>query len=251
MNNFEKYIEQVIKLSKKFEGIDEVDKRIELILNFDNALSKNIIPDENLYSLVFSEEEILLILQKRFNLESLEELDRYLSYFRQYLQESYGYWATITKPFLNSFLDTFKFDRCLELMAGNAYISKYFFDKNKLVYPTDSNAWSSSSNTGKKQLIDVEKIDALDAFEKYYDKVDIIMLAWSPDFDEIDYQILQRYRKIKGDKPLFFIIGEIDGATNSDKFWGSVNIKESSLINKVNGFYSNYDIVDDHLYLIG
>lgn len=250
MINFDQYLTDLLELAKPFSKSSIVSSRINLITNFDQQLKMQKIPTQNLTKLVFSESEIISLAEINFDLKRIENLDYYLSYFRQYLQEKYGYWATITEPFLKSLTQNFSFETSLELMAGNGYISKFLYDQGITAYATDSMAWSKESETGKKELIPIEKLDALAAFEKYYDKVEIIFLAWSPDFDEIDYQILEKYRKIKQSKPKFFIIGEQNGATNSKKFWNSVNIIDALSVSEVNKNYSNYDIIEDQLYLI-
>lgn len=255
--NIQSYLPNLIDLANFFPKINLITDKINLVKSIDNALENNKLPKENITTLVFKEAEIMNILSN--NLDSfdetmgkLEQLDHELSYFRQYLQEKYGYWATITMPFMDKLIEYFPEKNILELMAGNGYISNYYQTKfkNNLVFATDTLSWAKTSETGRNPLIEVEKLDSLDAFNKYYQKIDIIFLAWSPDFDEIDYDLLQRYRSLSSKKPLFFIIGEKYGATNSSKFWDNAKIVNDSKIDKINEAYSNYDIVHDKLYLI-
>lgn len=256
MNKTKDYLNRITILADFFPTATEVTNRVEFIKRVISELSNDLVPSASFKSLVFDEAEIIEIMQHTSpeafeeGIEKLEELDSLFSYFRQYLQEEFGFWATITKPFINSLVSEIPADTYLELMAGNGYISKSLREKDKTVFATDSKDWSKTSETGNKLVTEIEEIDAIAAFDKYIDKVDIIILAWSPDFDEIDYQILKKYRKIKGNKPLFLLIGEPNGATNSEKFWNNVHIRTDNRINLINNNYPQYDIVDDKLFLI-
>lgn len=253
--NTNTYIENLVKLASYFPSEQVITNKIKIIKEFDRSLKNSQLPKINISTLVFSEDEITKILKNNLKtlnvaMKKLEQLDLQLSYFRQYLQEKYGYWATITTPFMKEFVKQFPSKKVLELMAGNGYISSFYRQYNLSAYATDSQSWSKTSETGRNTLTDIEILDSLQAFDKYQQKVDIIILAWSPDFDEVDYQLLLKYRSIAGDKPLFFIIGEKNGATNSSKFWNNVKFVNNIKIDKVNEVYSNYDIVQDKLYLI-
>ncbi|GKQ42672.1 hypothetical protein RD055328_05950 [Companilactobacillus sp. RD055328] len=256
MIDIDEYLNELTNLSSPFKNDKLIKKRINFIEETVHELINKRIPKQTFFDLIFDEDEIIQILKNtdpndlNQNINKLEKLDSLLSYFRQFLQENFGYWATITRPFMDTFIQEFHCQKYLELMAGNGYISEYLREHDILSIATDSTQWAQNSKTGQDTITDIEELDALTAFKKYANEVDAIIIAWSPDYDEIDYQILQEYRKMKESKPYFFIIGEKNGATNSKKFWENVHIISDNRVTNINEKYPKYDIVNDKLYLI-
>ncbi|MFC6323256.1 hypothetical protein [Companilactobacillus baiquanensis] len=177
----------------------------------------------------------------------LQKFDHDLREFRTYLQVRFGYWATITSDLMKTWSELYPNKIYLELMAGNGYISKGFMDNGIKSICTDDLSWSKQSQTGLNTLVNVENLDAIAALNKYSQSVDAVVLAWSPDREEIDYDILQLVRQFDLE---LFVIGEKNGATNSRKFWESAQVLDSPEVEKLNELYKQYDLVSDKIYLI-
>jgi len=230
--------------------------RIKFMQQVCDALSNNELPEYHFPILELSEDEISSFMKENISLnekefktmaDNLEKFDHDLGEFRTYLQTRYGYWATITQDFIEQITIDFPNQSFLELMAGNGYISKGLRDLNVTTYCTDDLSWSNYNQTGKLQVTDVESLDAISALEKYGSKVDNVILAWSPDREDIDFKILQKIRQMNVN---FLVVGEKNGATNSKEFWNNAKLIDDSRTKQINRVYSRYDIVHDQLYLV-
>lgn len=178
---------------------------------------------------------------------NLEKFDHDLGEFRTYLQTRFGYWATITQDFVEQFPEQFPNHTFLELMAGNGYLSKGLRDLGVNSICTDDLSWTKHDQTGNQKVTEVEKLDALSALDKYGQDVDTVLLAWSPDREDIDYRVLQKIRQLDIE---FLVIGEKDGATNSEEFWKNAKLVDDPRVDQLNKYYSRYDLVHDQVYLV-
>ncbi|WP_268913392.1 SAM-dependent methyltransferase [Lentilactobacillus sp. SPB1-3] len=179
----------------------------------------------------------------------LPKADKLLRSYRDYLEETYGMWAYISAPFVKAIADYVGDAAVLEVMAGNGYISRGLQNLGRTVYPTDSLAWETENQTGNHQVIDVEKLDAISAIQKYSDKVKYVIMSWSPDKDTIDMKILNEIRNANHNLTLI-VIGEKNGATNSTEFWQQANFIDQPAANKLNEHHQPFDLIKDQVYLV-
>mgnify|MGYP003365069577 CR=1 FL=1 len=230
--------------------------RIKFMERVCEALDNNELPKYHFPEIELSEKEITSFMEENVDLNEidfqamsahLEEFDHDLGDFRSYLQTRFGYWATITQDFVAELKAAFPDQSFLELMAGNGYLSKGLRDLDVETYCTDDLSWSQYNQTGNLKMTEVESLDALSALDKYGSQVDNVILAWSPDREDIDYKVLQKIRQMDVN---FLLIGEKNGATDSKEFWDDAQLIDDPRIDKVNQSYSRYDIVHDQLYLV-
>ncbi|MQS76410.1 hypothetical protein [Companilactobacillus halodurans] len=230
--------------------------RIKFMERICQALLNNELPKYHFPQLQLSEDEIKSYMRGNINLDEiefqemsayLEEFDHDLGDFRTYLQTRFGYWATITQDFVAEIKNNFPDQSFLELMAGNGYLSKGLRDLGVKTYCTDDSSWAQHDQTGNLKVTDVESLDALAALDKYGSKVDNVILAWSPDREDIDLKVLEKVRKLDVN---FLLIGEKNGATDSHEFWQEAELIEDDKIKRINEKYSRYDLVHDQLYLV-
>ncbi|WP_203642440.1 SAM-dependent methyltransferase [Levilactobacillus andaensis] len=181
--------------------------------------------------------------------DALPQLDHDLRSFRDYLENHYGMWAYTSAPFVAD-LAKFVDDRAvLEVMAGNGYISKGLRDAHKTVYATDSQTWTAENETGRHALTTIEPLGAVEAFQKYQDKIGVVVMSWSPDGLPVDWELLQAIRESKTDVD-FVVIGEKDGATDSAAFWSHAELVENAATRQLNRHFTPFDLVKDHAYLV-
>ncbi|CAI2618513.1 SAM-dependent methyltransferase [Apilactobacillus apinorum] len=181
--------------------------------------------------------------------DNLPKLDKDIREFRDYLEDEYGMWAYISAPFVNDLAKFLNGHKVLEVMAGNGYISKGLRDNGADVICTDSLAWTKENETGKHLLTDVEALDAIEAFEKYQDDIDYIIMCWSPDGVDIDWRLLSAIRESGKDITLI-TIGEKYGATDSKQFWDNAEFIENDDVTKLNQHHQRFDLIDDQLYFV-
>lgn len=230
--------------------------KVKLIERIVASLENKQLPKYHFPKLQLSESEITSIMQKNMFLSAPEfeemsnnlgKFDHDLGELRTFLQQEFGYWATITQDFVEQLVIDFPDQSFLELMAGNGYLSKGLRDLGVKTYCTDNLSWSKHDQTGNQLVTEVESLDAISALAKYGSQVDNVIIAWSPDREEIDLQILQKMRKMDAN---FLLIGEVDGATDSKEFWNEAKLVTDSRIKQINRVYSHYDLVHDQLYLV-
>lgn len=250
------YIENLRDDTKVLPHGEVFDARINFMEHACNALAAGDVPKYHFPQFQLNEKEISYYMEHNISLNEIEfqtmsanlnTFDHDLGEFRTYLQTRFGYWATITKDFMKVWADEFGDAKYLEIMAGNGYISKELTDLGKTSICTDDKSWSKQSKTGYEPLVETENLDALDAIDKYHDKVDYVVLAWSPDRDDVDNEVLKKIREYG---LMLICIGEKYGATNSKEFWDNAEYVDYDAIDKLNKVYSRYDLVHDAVYLI-
>ncbi len=258
------YIDQLLKYQKMYQNYPRIKFLINNIIQSDSLISKGLLP-QDLPELLLPDDiqdEIYTTINQTYAANdpkgdqiwnelsnNLPKLDQLIRSYRDYLEDHYGMWAYISAPFVQDISKYVKDKKVLEVMAGNGYISKGLKNLGTTVYPTDSLAWTSENQTGKKPVIDVEPLDALAAIEKYQDTVDYVIMSWSPDEDPIDQQILEAIRKADH-KLQLIVIGEKDGATNTTDFWQMANYVEPDATKQLNRHHQPFDLINDQLYLI-
>lgn len=250
------YIDGLYEEASQLPNGKRFKARIDFMNHICQALSNDELPKYHFPTFQLSEKDFRSILADNMDLneqnfqdlvKKLEKFDHDLREFRTYLQVRFGYWATITQDLMQKWVELFPNKKYLEIMAGNGYISKGFQDLGVTSICTDNQSWSNQSRTGIDTLVKVERFDALDAIDEYALEVDAVVLAWSPDRVEIDYDILQKTKKLGLD---LFVIGEKYGATNSKKFWDNASFVDNQEITDLNKLYSQYDLVHDKIYLV-
>ncbi|USS88297.1 SAM-dependent methyltransferase [Fructilactobacillus hinvesii] len=179
----------------------------------------------------------------------LPQVDKDLRSFRDYLEDHYGMWAYISSSFTQQLAKYLDGKPALEVMAGNGYITKGLRDQKANVIGTDSLEWQRENETGKHQVTPIEKLSALDAYEKYKDQVDYIIMSWSPDGVPVDDELLTAIRN-DGNLVQLIVIGEKDGATNSPAFWQHAEFVDDPGIKKLNQYLPHFDLIDDRVYLV-
>lgn len=188
---------------------------------------------------------------KRWNQlsDALPDLDKKLRSFRDYLEETYGMWAYISAPVAKDLANFINGRPALEVMAGNGYVSKGLRDNGQTVITTDSKDWTKENETGKHPVTKIERLTASEAFTKYHDQVDVIIMVWSPDGLEIDWELLQQIRAANKAYD-FIVIGEKNGATDSKVFWQNAKLLNTPDVTALNKHFNQFDLIDDHVYLV-
>lgn len=258
------YIEQMQQFRMEYKNFPQLTFLINHVLQADFFLKLNKLPQDiphlsipnNMQNTIYHKimnDNSLTKEQKNTQWENLSNdlpnLEDNLRNFRDYLSETYGMWAYISSLFASHLANYVDGKKGLEVMAGNGYISKGIQEHHQDIIATDNLSWINENETGKHLVTDVENLSALEAFEKYKDQIDYIIMCWSPDGIEIDVELLEAIRNYHRDITLI-VIGEKDGATNSAKFWQTAKFIDDATINELNNYYSHFDLIKDKIYLI-
>lgn len=263
-NNTNSYISTMTQYATLFNDFPTVKLLINNVLQADRLLQQGLLP-QTLPTLLLPDDTQDVIFKRLNTLypaddpkgdriwnqlsAALPDLDKKLRNFRDYLEEQYGMWAYISAPLAKDISDFVNGRPTLEVMAGNGYVSKGLRDNHQNVIATDSLTWTKENETGRHPVTPVEALSADDAFQKYGDQVDVIIMVWSPDGLEIDWDLLQQIRQSPRSYD-FIVIGEKEGATNSAKFWTNAKLVDSPAVKRLNAHFSHFDLVRDAVYLV-
>lgn len=258
------YIQQLQNFEAEYQDYPAVTYLIKQILLADQFLAKKQLP-QNLPDLELPDDiqdQIYRKTNEKYAMDDpqgdeiweklsndLPELDRKLRSFRDYLETQYGMWAYISSGFTAELAKFLNGRPALEVMAGNGYISQGLKNNHANVITTDSLTWTHENQTGKQTVVSVEQLTALEAYEKYKDQVDFIIMCWSPDGLPIDVELLNAIRNDNHPVQLL-VIGEKNGATNSPEFWQTAQFVETEELTKLNQFYPHFDLIKDQVYLV-
>lgn len=258
------YIERMKKYYDLFSDFSDIKYLINNILEADRLLEQKQLPQDLPILLLPDDiqDTIFAYVNEKYPMgdpkgdavwnqfvDQLPKLDKDIREFRDYLENQYGMWAYISAPFTNEIANFLNGKKALEVMAGNGYISKGLRENGANVICTDNLAWKKENETGKHLVTDVESLDAIDAFKKYKDEIDYIIMCWSPDGIDIDWRLLSAIREYGKDIPLI-TIGEKYGATDSQQFWDNAEFIENEDVKKLNRHHKPFDLIEDQLYLI-
>lgn len=135
--------------------------------------------------------------------------------------------------------------KVLEIMSGCGALSKALIQSEIDIIPTDSMEWERKWN---QMWCDVEKIDCIDAIEKYKDR-DLVIMSWCPLNSDLDSKCLLKMREVNPNM-LMLVIGEMNGCTGSTDFWNNMHIVNDNEFNKINELYQSWLFIHDRVFLV-
>ena len=181
----------------------------------------------------------------------LEDIDFLLRHLRDALIEYFSMYGFVSSDFVRDLSAYTDGQPVLELMAGHGYISaglKALAPAQKII-ATDNEDWRTQPDpTSAKPVTDVENMDAIAALDMYGENVSTVIMSWAPDTTDADWQVLQYIRdnQYRFDFD-FIVIGEKDGATDSDVFWHEAELEE---VPALNAHHQSFDLIDERVYLV-
>ena len=236
---WQEYVQELKRLSKG-SSQSEVIEQVSAVESALEAYADRKLPRHPLPRLGFSEEFIMAHL---LDGTDLLELDSRLNDLRQTVIENFGIWHVFSADWIDDLALHLNGKRTLQLMSGNAVLAACLAN----VTATDSFDWSKQYVTLPDPWTEVENLDAASAVEKYAENTDAIIMEWAPDTSEDDWEVLQKLRAMRWPGE-FIVIGERNGATNSEKFWNECRLEEPEDLNRR---HERFDFIDDRVYLIG
>lgn len=183
--------------------------------------------------------------------EPLEDIDFLLRHLRDALIEYFSMYGFVSSDFVRDLSAYTDGQPVLELMAGHGYISAGFkaIAPAQKIIATDNEDWRTQPDpTSAKPVTDVENMDAIAALDMYGENVSTVIMSWAPDTTDADWQVLQYIRdnQYRFDFD-FIVIGEKDGATDSDVFWHEAEVEE---VPALNAHHQSFDLIDERVYLV-
>jgi len=136
-----------------------------------------------------------------------------------------GMFAFVSWKWINPFVEWINNRRCLEVMSGRGILSYALKQKGIKIITTDDYSWFDMEGMSKwhDTLVEVEKLDAVDAVIKYGKDIDILIISW-PYMDNIAYQVIKELYNINPEVQVVYIGEGRGGCTADDEFYE--NFKE-------------------------
>lgn len=236
----QKYVKQVQQINTEFDHLKPVTERCDRIMETLVALQHHHLPVQPMINLELDDD---FIIEHLIEYPHVMDISSQLENFRQTIIENFGIWHICSQEWIND-LSRFCGQQAsnLELMAGNALISAYL----PHTIATDNLDWQGQDNESPQPWTQVEPLDALAAVRKYFQRVDNIIMAWAPDRDDVDWQVLQFLRKTHFQGHLI-VIGERHGATNSALFWENAHLKFLPILNV---HHQPFDFIKDRVWIV-
>ncbi len=122
---------------------------------------------------------------------------------------------------------------CLEVMAGSGALSYALKNQGAHIITTDSMEWHEYEceySYWKSNLYTyMEKLDALEAIEKYGKQIDILIMSW-PYMDNTAYQVIKKLNEVNSNALVLYIGEDYYGCTADDEFFDYFKVIENDAI---------------------
>lgn len=166
------------------------------------------------------------------------------------IKETYyrlGMYAFVSKRWIEPFAAWIGDRRILEVMSGAGHIAYALENYGVKALATDNMTWLEDG--GWTPLVEIEKLDAVEAVEKYGAEVDIVLVSW-PFMDDTAYRVLKKLHDVNPAAVLVYI-GEYGGGCTADaQFHRHLDlIDNDDGFNKASKCYQHWAALHDGLYL--
>ncbi|MED2737115.1 hypothetical protein [Bacillus toyonensis] len=140
--------------------------------------------------------------------------------------------------------------KCLEVMAGRGWLSHALRTKGIDVIATDNFSWNRPQfiQNWTDTVTDIEKIDAIDAVEKYGSKIDILIMSW-PFRNNTAYKVIKTLYEINPNVLIIYIGEGNGGSTANGDFFKSFSLIEDYEFETVASHYQSWNMIKDGLFL--
>lgn len=139
--------------------------------------------------------------------------------------------------------------KVLEVMAGNGMLAYTLKQRGIDIIATDNIAWKRFC-TKNPWPISIENIDAIQAIEKYGEKIDFLLMAWPLYDDSTAYRCVEKLYKVNPEAIVIYI-GEWGGCTADDAFFNCIEVlKDGYFEEQVVKRYRNFAGLHDQPFLV-
>lgn len=188
---------------------------------------------------------------------------------REYYIQKYGF-SLITNSWIELLSEFIGDDKCLEIMGGTGFFSYVLSKKGVNVICTDDYSWEELPDSNVNSWVgnhfcDIERLDAVEAVEKYGKEIKYLIVSWA----YMNDTLVKVYKKLKEINPecLIIYIGEREGGCCScDEFFEiSKNSMDDmynyyddkvfsneliELTKKLNDEYTSWMLVEDVIFFV-
>ena len=135
--------------------------------------------------------------------------------------------------------------QCLEIMCGSGALSFALRSCGTSIIATDDHSWEKNyPDWFQAPWTEIEKLDCLQAIEKYGRQTDLLLCSW-PYRDDSCYQALLKMREVNPSMKMIYIGEPAGQATASDHFFDAMEeVDDDSFYQAVASFLPAYTIHD-------
>jgi hypothetical protein len=129
-----------------------------------------------------------------------------------------GLWIVIDKKWTKKLAQYINGRKCLEIMAGGGWLTKALLEHGVDIVATDNFSWAKEKLPHKtmKPVIEIEKLDAIEAVNKYRDR-DVLVVSWPhSSFDNVLCEACQLWGR---EKEIVYIGEGEEGCCAGMDFW--------------------------------
>jgi 16S rRNA G966 N2-methylase RsmD len=162
-----------------------------------------------------------------------------------------GMWAFVSWRWVNPLAAWIGNRKCLEVMSGCGWLSLALMSRGVDIKATDDMSWHGHEiRKGKwKQVVETEKLDAIDAVKKYAKEVDLIVMSWPPYDENIGYKVLREMNRQNKNARMIYIGEGWGGCTADDEFFQHFEEIEDEGFNEAANKFQAWEGIHDRLIL--
>ena len=157
----------------------------------------------------------------------------------------------INNDYAEQMANFLKGKKVLEVMSGNGFFSRMLKEKGVDLISTDLYVGNDNPYGLVKVLDkDIERIDAIEAVEKYGKEVNYIIMSWPPYNKPIGSQVVKKIKEVCPNVKIIYI-GETEGGCTADDYFFEITERvNDEAFEPVKYSYESWHFVHDYPQLL-
>lgn len=157
----------------------------------------------------------------------------------------------INNDYAEQMANFLKGKKVLEVMSGNGFFSRMLKEKGVDLISTDLYVGNDNPYGLVKVLDkDIERIDAIEAVEKYGKEVDYLIMSWPPYNKPIGSQVVKKIKEVCPNVKIIYI-GETEGGCTADDYFFEITERvNDEAFEPVKYSYESWHFVHDYPQLL-
>ena len=164
---------------------------------------------------------------------------------------SFMAFSFINNDYVEQMANFLKGKKVLEVMSGNGFFSRMLKEKGVNLISTDLYVGNDNPYGLVKVLDkDIERIDAIEAVEKYGKEVDYVIMSWPPYNKPIGSQVVKKIKEVCPNVKIIYI-GETEGGCTADDYFFEITERvNDEAFEPVKYSYESWHFVHDYPQLL-
>jgi len=168
------------------------------------------------------------------------------------LREEYakmGMFCFVSWKWINPIVEWIGDRKCLEVMAGRGWLSHALQQKGINIKATDDYSWFDNKfSNWNNTVTNVEKIDAVNAINKYGKEIDVVFMAWAY-MDDTAYRVIKELHKVNPNALVVYCGEGYGGCTADENFHEHFETVDDDVFYEAASNYQRWYSIKDYLEL--